>query len=307
MLKLNIMEGFNSPKPVDDCYHVYSNGTKMVDMFSERKDKILMMNMLAVTSYSNKVHILVDQVMDTHFHAIISGTPQGCAKFTRDMIMKLNIFINKKGRNEYANGGIEVSMDPIVEFNELKNKIMYVYRNSIAARFPLMPWEYEWGPGNIYFVNHTMLSGIGRPLSDFSKKQQRKMFHTNVLLPQEWKVNSEGMIMQHSYFDWQRVENIFITPIAFIAFLHQKKDIEVMCDSECNKSKAEEFSEKILRKEANDLCMAVYGKKISQASTEQRLSISTQLWKKRRTYSTSYLSRATLIPKDVLDSIFSKD
>lgn len=294
------------PKPVEDCYHVYSNGTKMIDLFSDREDMILMMNMLAVTSFANNVRILVDQVMDTHFHAIISGSPQNCAKFTRDMIMKLNIFIKRKSRKEYELGDLEVSMDPIFDERELKNKIIYVYRNAIAARFPFVPWEYEWGAGNIFFVDHSKLSGIGRSLSEYSKRSQYRMFHTNVLLPQEWRVNDEGMILQHCYFDWDRVEKLFVTPVAFIAFLYQKKDLEIQFDAECVRSKVDEYTEKILRKEADDLCLAVYGRKISQAQTEERISIATKLWQNRRTYSILKLSRSTAVPRDILSAILDK-
>ena len=110
------------PKPVCDCFHIYSNGKKMNALFSAREDKILAMNMIAITSFANGVKILADQIMETHFHAIVSGSVSACAKFKKDMIVKLNIFINRKGRNAYSNGNLEVSMDPIHESTELKIK-----------------------------------------------------------------------------------------------------------------------------------------------------------------------------------------
>lgn len=284
----------------NDCYHIYSNGTKMNDLFSERKDKIMMMNMLAVTSFANDVRLLTLQVMDTHFHVIASGTVERCAKFTRDLISKLNIFINRKGRMTYSIDGLEISMDPITEERELLNKIIYVYRNGIAAGFPFAPWEYEWGPGNIYFIDHSLPGSAGRPLSELSFNKQYALFHSRVKLPQEWRVNDEGMILPHSFVDWKRVENEFKKVTSFLAFLYQKSDLEARYDNECRRKVMSRFSIKELRKEADELCSAVYGHGIVKANAEERLYVAKELWRRRRTYEKSYLARATLVPKEVI-------
>lgn len=292
------------PKPVSDCFHIYSNGKKINALFSAREDKILAMNMIAITSFANGVKILADQIMETHFHAIVSGSVSACAKFKKDMIVKLNIFINRKGRNAYSNGNLEVSMDPIHESTELKNKIIYVYRNALAAGFPMMPWKYEWGPGDIYFVNHETLAKAGKAISDIPVRVQRRVFHTNVALPQSWRVNEEGMILPHCYMDWVRVEKEFGNARVFIAFIHQKRDLEGKLDAECARNVGITFYETELRREAKDLCRKVYGRpNIASASAEERIAIARCLWQNRRTYSVSSLSRVMLVSKDILQAM----
>jgi hypothetical protein len=272
----------------------------MNDMFSERKDKIMMMNMLAVTSFSNGVRLLTLQVMDTHFHVIASGTVERCSKFTRDLVSKLNIFINKKGRTAYSIAGLEISMDPITEERELLNKIIYVYRNAIAAGFPLAPWEYEWGPGNIYFIDHSLLDSVGKPLRELPLNKQYALFHSRVKLPQGWRINDEGMILPHCFVDWGAVEHEFKKVTSFLAFLYQKSDLEARYDNECKRKVMSRFSIKELRKEADELCCAVYGHGIAKGNAEERLYIAKELWRQRRTYDKSYLARATLVPKEVI-------
>lgn len=292
------------PRPVSDCFHIYSNGKKMNALFSTREDKILAMNMIAVTSFANGVKILTDQIMETHFHAIVSGSVRDCAKFKKDIIVKLNIFINKMGRSAYSDGGLEVSMDPIRESTELKNKIIYVYRNALAAGFPMMPWKYEWGPGDIYFVDHETLAKSGKLISDIPVREQRRVFHTNVALPQSWRVNEEGMILPHCYMDWVRVEKEFGSARVFIAFIHQKRDLEGKLDAECTKNIGITFSETELRREAKELCKQVYGRScIASASAEERIAVAKCLWQNRRTYSVSSLSRVMLVPKDILQGM----
>ena len=80
------------PKPVSDCFHIYSNGEKMNALFSAREDKILAMNMIAITSFANGVKILADQIMETHFHAIVSGSVSACAKFKKDLKLNFGVY-----------------------------------------------------------------------------------------------------------------------------------------------------------------------------------------------------------------------
>lgn len=293
------MNDFFAPSPVSDCYHIYSNGTTMNVLFTERDEYIFMMNMLAVTSFANNITLLVTQVMDTHFHVIASGSQTACSKFTRDLSMKLGTFISKRK----LSGRLEISMDPIWDSQELKNKIIYVYRNAITAGFPLAPWQYEWGPGDIYFVKHETFKNIGLSISTISATKKRKLFHTHLSLPDEWRVNAEGMIVPHCYIDWQRVEKLFLTIRAFIAFLYQKKDIEAAINSECASGAYIKYNEKDLRKYANDLCMDVFGKSLSQVDFDNKVAVARKVWASKRNVTVSALSRVVRVDKDVLRQV----
>lgn len=293
------MNDFFAPSPVSDCYHIYSNGTKMNVLFTERKDYIFMMNMLAVTSFANRVSLLVTQVMETHFHVVASGSQSECLKFTKDILMKLGIFISRRK----LSGKLEISMDPILDSRELKNKIMYVYRNAITAGFSLAPWQYEWGPGDIYFVNHENINNVGIPMGSISATKKRKLFHTHVSLPCEWRVNSEGMIIPHCYIDWQRVEKLFLTIRAFIAFMYQKKDIESAINAECARGYYIKYSEEELRKYANGLCVDVFGEPLSKASFENKIAVARKVWSSRKNVTASVLSRVVRVEKDVLSQV----
>jgi hypothetical protein len=292
--------GWTDP-PVDDCVHIYSDGTCVVSLFCERADNIRMMNLIAVTAHETGVAILMIQVMTTHFHLIVSGEQAACARFRGSLARKLEIFIGLSGKKELLSKGLQINMDPIRTENELKNKIIYVYRNAIAAGFPLVPWKYEWGPGDILFIDHDVESKKGRLLSDFGTRQQHRMFHTKTRLPQHWRCNAEGMILPHCYLDWKRVEQLFRTVKAFLAFVHQKRDLEVALDAECARSTMTRIDESSLRKEAKQLAAHLFHRTaLSKASFEERAALARKLWSDRRTYSLSVLSRVVLIDKTVL-------
>jgi hypothetical protein len=264
------------------------------------------MNILAAYSYECGLKILVDQIMDTHFHIIASGNAENCNRFSLKLLAALNKFINHKGRSAHINGKLEISIDKINDSDELKNKIIYVYRNALAAGCPLMPWKYEWGPGDIYFVDHDELRMMGKPLSSMPYYIQRRKFHTHARLPSEWRVNDNGMILPHCYFDWKRVEQLFGTPFVFISFLHQKKDQRIRIEAGFSNRAIEALSDSELRNEAKDMCRDLFGRSsLSKATISERVSIARKLWQDSRTSSVSKLSRATLLSQDVLRSVLN--
>ena len=290
---------------VEDCSHVYSDGTLVYGLFEGENERIAGMNLVAVTAISCNVKVLMAQIMTTHIHLIVSGNYIDRDRFSKELKNKLTRILIRK----FPNGGcaISVSNDSISDERELKNKIMYVYRNAIAAGWKGMPWNYVGGPGDIFFVDHNEKMMAGRPLSDYPKYQTYAMFHSRLNLPEDWRVDERGLLLPHCWMDWQRVENLFRTPRAFIAFMHQSRDMETSINQECTQKKMENVKESELRVVCRKLCGEMFGKTIlSKASMEERLAIARKVWSERLTYSTSALSRVTLLDKSLLESIFSK-
>ena len=92
------MESYYPPIAVTDCFHIYSNGKKVNLLFSSREEKIYMMNLLAITSYSCSVKLLVHQILDTHFHLIVAGKVSSCARFRTVLLIKMIKFREKDYR-----------------------------------------------------------------------------------------------------------------------------------------------------------------------------------------------------------------
>lgn len=292
-------------RPVDGYAHIYSDGTNVSVLFQSRDDFVFGMNLIAVTAYQCAVEILTVQVMETHFHLIVKGSPRDSDRFARSIASKLESYLTRTGRRFAVKGHIRVSNDPIATENELKTKFMYVYRNAISAGYPFAPWKYEWGPGDIYFVDHNHIMMLGRRIGEYPVLTRRAMFHTATKLPEDWRCNEEGMLLPHCYIDWKAVENLFKSPRAFLAFLSQKKDVEAALDRECSVGAVHRASETELRREARSMCVDLWGlPTVSKASVEQRMAVAQKLWSDRRTYSLSVLSRVTMLDKAVLESVF---
>ena len=145
-------------------------------------------------------------------------------------------------------------------------------------------------------------------MGDLSIDRRRCLFHTLKDLPSDWRYDElDNRLLPHSYMDWERVERLYKTLRAFIAFMAQKKDLETKYDMECAAGTVQKASEKELRKEIRLLCYRIYGlDRVSQASVEQKTMLAKELWSSRRTYSVSVLSRISLLPKEYLQSLFGQ-
>ena len=295
-------------RPVNGFAHIYSDGTNVSSLFRSREDFIYGMNAMAITAYGCGISILTMQLMETHFHMIAKGSPRDCDAFVRSITAKLMMYLAKVGRRFAVKGLLNVSNDLISTERELMCKFMYVHRNAANAGFPYAPWEYEWGAGNIYFVNHSRRTGMGRRIDGLTCNDRRKMLRTKAQLPGDWRCDDEGKLLPHSYMDWEAAEALFRTVRTFLAFMGQRKDIEADIDRQCSSSAAlHRLSETELRREANELCSRTWGlSSLSKASAEQRMEVAQRLWGDRRTYSLSVLSRVTMVDKGVLEGVFGK-
>ena len=59
----------------------------------------------------------------------------------------------------------------------------------------------------------------GKALGELSVRGKKALFHTNVKLPDSWRVDNDGMLVPASFMDIRHVENLFASPKAFLAFL----------------------------------------------------------------------------------------
>ncbi len=212
--------------------------------------------------------------------------------------------LSMTGRKEFAPQGIDISIDEIRAETELKNKIIYVYRNSIVAGYPKAPWQYKWGPGDIFFIDHDSVAEKGVRVGDLTTRKIRELFHTQFKLPSDWRFD-EGMILPHSYIDWKYVECLFGNIRTFLAFLHQRKDLEAQIDRECNVKLERQVTEQALKMEVQVLCRSLFGRNsITSTVMDERLAIAQKLWGERKTYSITKLARVTLLDRKLLARIF---
>ena len=67
--------------PVQDCFHIYSDGTRVSVLFETPEDKVYARNLIAVLAYRYHIRVYCDVIMDTHLHVVACGRPEDIARF----------------------------------------------------------------------------------------------------------------------------------------------------------------------------------------------------------------------------------
>lgn len=141
------MENEYIPKPVNDCYHVYSDGTRLSILCDEDRDYVVLMNLIPIVAYYCNLSVLALEVMSTHFHAVIRGASKGVEKFRTEVKRLIVRHFNKDGLGDRVARSIDIEVDAIKDEEELRRKIIYVFRNCTEAGYEFLPEDYPWGPG----------------------------------------------------------------------------------------------------------------------------------------------------------------
>lgn len=294
------MESF-VPKKIDNCYHIYSDGTRLAVLCDTDEDYVFMMNQIAITSLYCDVRILCQEVMRTHFHIVAVGEPEQIQKYRREIKRLITRRYNRDGLGDIVKDAIQIAVDPIKDDEELRRKIIYVFRNCTEAGFRLLPEDYPWGPGQVYYRQDKTTY---RKVSELDYREQCRLFRTRVKLPQNWEFDAKGMLVPRSYFDTEYLHNeVFLSPRQFIAFLNVKKKDLIEMEAADARPFQEKQDEGKLLKEMEQESMNRYDKPIKQLSQVDKIHLATYFWNERKTLSVKQLARLSRLNEDVLRAI----
>lgn len=133
-------------------WHVYTDGTRMGDIFSTEEDFKLGMTLLAVCAILYPAAELITfELMNNHLHLIMRGSREDCLEFFKRFKIRLRrIFINTGHVVDWDSFNSEIL--PIETLKDLRNEIIYVNRNAYVANPRYTPYNYPWGAGWVYFL-----------------------------------------------------------------------------------------------------------------------------------------------------------
>lgn len=163
-------------------WHLYTDGTRMQDIFCCEEDFATGMWTLAGAAHQQKdVRILTFQLMNNHLHQIFAGRKEDGIEMFRIFEARLRRSLVKTGR---AIDWSRFKMDilPIEDLKALRNEIIYVNRNAFVANASYTPDSYPWGGGCTYFNAWTDRLHTSR-LGDLKVATQRELLHLRDIAP----------------------------------------------------------------------------------------------------------------------------
>lgn len=155
-------------------WHLYTDGTKMENIFCSNEEMILVMTAIAVEkALVGDVMIITFEIMKNHLHFIIAAECNVCLEFfarLKRRIMRMFSLMDKV--IDWNN--FQASILPIDNLKSLRNEIIYVNRNAFVANPDYTPYSYPWGGGCAYFNELMQLLPVSR-MDAFSINKQREL------------------------------------------------------------------------------------------------------------------------------------
>lgn len=258
--------------------------------FRDEEDFRVAMNYVAIAAFCSGIIILSFILMSNHVHFVLS-----CSRERADLfINKFKRLYSAYYRRKYGVGELLRRNDwDVVELDvrdeSLEKAIAYVMMNSVAANICLEASGYPWGTGDLLF-NSRPLSA--RRLSEMSARAQIRLLKSNIRLPQEYKVTSDGYIWPGSYIPFKKVESIFRTPKRLNYFLRTSSKARLRMEKDPMPS----FRDQNILAACEDLCHSLFRvSSIDELSAERKAELLRQLGR-RFSSDLNQLCRVTGIP-----------
>lgn len=251
-----------------EYYHVCSEGLEKRMIFRNRREFIMGINYVALCHLKCNVRILCFCLMGNHFHFILSGSYQECWKFGNEYKRMCGMMMKRTQESDAGMKDVELQVKEITNMSYLEYAIAYVLRNPVVAGFRIMPHQYEWSSGDMYFRNSYIASG--RRADSFSIKELSRLLNSNIKIPGHYIIDESGIISPLNYIDYKAVEDIFKHPSRLLGLLSAKKETEF----EIFMGVADNYTPDIeeLKDSVRELIRVEFGvKAVSQLSMEQRV------------------------------------
>ena len=278
-------------------FHICTDGRFLAWMFQDDKDFIAGINRIAICHIKTMAIVVCFVLMDNHVHFVLKGTLHQCKKF-------INLYKRLTGRWIMERYGITdylrllpTDIIRITTEESLLNTIAYIDRNAVVAGYGHMPGEYPWGSAKYMFREKSEIDG--RRISSFTRREQKAILHSNIVLPGDWVVENERMIHPTCFMDISITESFFKTPIRYTYFLSKK--LEGMIELELEHAQKVFIPDKEMRQIVKEIIYERYqATDIRQIGINERLQIA-RILKFKYACSVKQISRMTQLEKDAIE------
>lgn len=295
-------------------YHIYSDGATGNGLFESTADFIAAMNRLAICAAYCDVEIIAFVFEDTHVHFVVCCTEENCAIFKR-LFKKLTLtYISITRPREERLATMDFSVYELNQnedetlYDVLKHEIAYCVIQPTKDGKRVMPYDYLWGTGSMYFRSKGIPSiwritrqGEEKPITqvkDYNKWKRAKIFRTTLDIPEHWYV-CNGIILPENYVSVEKAEEILGSPNAYRALMARKIDDKVI--KRMSRARGISLENKEMRLACIELCKEIFHEKsVKNLDAEQRLIIARRL---RQKYVSTYKQIATTVHLPLIEII----
>jgi len=285
-------------------YHVCSDGRKACNFIISELDFIAAFNIVGVAAAFSNAFVVAFSLEESHPHFLLFGTLEQCLLFktTFERIYSRYLISTRKSLDGVT---LDCDMYEITDEMYLKTVGTYVISQATKDGKKIMPYDYTWGTGSMYFrpEYHISLWRFNRDgqISDpiridtISASARRLLLHTGREVPGNWTI-CNGLLLPDNYVKVAMFENIYKTHNCFRVFLASSKDKDNAIHQRMSEQRGVMLDDLEARKICKNLEQTLFGiSDVRKLNPNQRVQLGYELRKNYR-LSLRQISTLTRLP-----------
>lgn len=285
-------------------YHLCSDGELTPQFIDDDDDFRVAFNLVGVCAANSDVKVLAFSIEDTHLHSLLYGTKTGCVAF-KNLYEESWVHHIGRIRGTRKNADIELELIPIDSEEYLMNVGTYTIYQATKDGKKVMPYDYRWGTGSMYFRRKgyqsiwcTDDSGVNPGFSkieDYSERARRRLLCSRLSVPYFWRMCGD-ILLPDNYVDVARFEQIYRTANCFRVFLGNSRNRDQMVQEKMAAYRGVSLEDTEARKICKAMMTELFGfKDVRRLDGLGRVQLAQHLRKKYR-LSARQIAALSLLP-----------
>jgi len=290
-------------------YHLFADGSACKNFAICNQDLVAAFNLVGVFAFVSQVDVLAFSIEETHPHFLFYGTKSQCLqfKYLYERSYKKHIIGT---RGSLDNVKFILSLLEIDDESYLMSVGSYVICQATKDRKAVMPYDYLYGTGSLYFrrvgvpsiwqfdAHGNMLRT--QTIGDIVLRTRHQLLFTKTNVPDDW-IMCNGFLLPQNYVKINKFEAIYKTHNCFRVFMSSNKNADNELILKRIDSHGVTIEDLDARRIAENLVKARYGVNgINSLDTVKRIDIALAL---RQNYKLSLrqIAMVTRIPISELE------
>ena len=285
-------------------FHLCSDGALTPQFIICDEDFRVAFNLVGVCAANSDVVVLSFSIEDTHLHALMYGARSACVRFKT---LYEESWIHHVARVRGSRKGAEIDLDvlPVDTEDYLMSTGTYTIVQPTKDGKQVMPYDYRWGTGSMYFrrPGHRSIwtqddSGTVYPLvqaGSLSTHELRRLLCSKLPIPEKWYLCND-ILLPDNYVSVSSFERIYRTANCYRVFLASSRSRDQAVQERIAAARGVALDDAEARTHCHTIMMELFGfKDVRRLDAHQRIQVA-QLLRKRIRLSSRQIAAIVRLP-----------
>lgn len=281
-------------------YHMFANGDDAKNFIVTESDYFAAFNLIGVCAANCDAKVVSFSIEDSHPHILLFGHRDECVLF-KQMYQSSYCHHIVRTRGNLDGVRLYCELYPVNSEDYLRNVAAYTIIQPTKDGKKVMPFDYVWGSGALYFrsantisVWQTYNSGIVKDpvsMSSITERVKRNILYSRKKVPDSWLV-CNGFLLPSNYIDVRIFEEIYGSFNCYRVFLGGSRKRDEAIIEKMSKARGILMEDLEAHRVSAELCYLLFKKKSARwIKPGQRLTLAQNL---RRSYNMTIRQIATV-------------